>query len=109
MTVKFAGQPEITGGVASATVIVDEQVEVHPNASVTVNVCKPAPNPAIVPVPVYGAVPPETVTLIDPSLAPTQVALLTILHDAVMAGETFTTPVDADAVQPFPFPVTVTI
>lgn len=47
--------------------IVTEQLAVHPFASVTVYVYVPGASPANEPVPLYGAVPPEALTLAEPS------------------------------------------
>jgi hypothetical protein len=61
-------RPQVTGGALACaastggSVIVMETVAVHPFASVTVNVCVPAPR-VNGPVPAYGGVPPEAVTV----------------------------------------------
>jgi len=99
LILKLERQPENTGSMLSETVIVDEHVDVHPIASVTVYVYVPFVKPDCNPVPVSGAVPPTAVTSISPSVDPKQLAFVTTEQDAVKAGPTSTDVVDV-AVQP---------
>jgi len=61
------------------------QVAVQPFASVTVNVCVPAVKPLCIPVPLYGAVPPDADTDADPLLPPLQFTFDTTEHVALSA------------------------
>src|SRR4029079_13201635 len=84
---------------AAGSETVAVQVAVQPWSSVTVNVYVPAASPDWIPVPEYGAVPPEAETDIDPLLPPAQLTFEATEHDAESAAGSVTVAVHV-AVQP---------